>query len=183
MSDIGVAKIFVHGRSQAVRLPLAFWLSGDRVRVRRVGRGILLEPMVTDLESWFAELDRFADVPSWRKAGGSLRCRRLEGCSSELYPRHQCGYCAAPECPPAVRDRLRQVASEGASIAVSSVVLFELWYGVARSSRRHENAECLRVFLSGDIDVVPFGDEDALTAAIFAQHWKRSECRSDLMTC
>jgi antitoxin VapB len=63
MSDIGVAKIFVHGRSQAVRLPLAFWLSGDRVRVRRVGRGILLEPMVTDLESWFAELDRFADVP------------------------------------------------------------------------------------------------------------------------
>jgi antitoxin VapB len=33
------------------------------VRVRRVGRGILLEPMVTDVEAWFAELDRFADVP------------------------------------------------------------------------------------------------------------------------
>jgi antitoxin VapB len=33
------------------------------VRVRRVERGILLEPIVTDLDAWFAELDRFADVP------------------------------------------------------------------------------------------------------------------------
>jgi len=53
----------MHGRSQAVRLPLAFRLPGDRVRVRRVENGILLEPMVTDIDAWFAELDRFADVP------------------------------------------------------------------------------------------------------------------------
>jgi virulence-associated protein VagC len=53
----------MHGRSQAVRLPLAFRLPGDRVRVRRVEGGILLEPIVTDLDTWFAELDRFADVP------------------------------------------------------------------------------------------------------------------------
>ena len=63
MSDSGIAKIFRHGRSQAVRLPLAFRLPGDRVRVRRVENGILLEPMVTDINAWFAELDRFADVP------------------------------------------------------------------------------------------------------------------------
>ena len=63
MADAGIAKIFMHGRSQAVRLPLAFRLPGDRVRVRRVEGGILLEPMVTDLDTWFAELDRFADVP------------------------------------------------------------------------------------------------------------------------
>jgi antitoxin VapB len=63
MSDSGIAKIFKHGRSQAVRLPLAFRLPGDRVRVRRVGSGILLEPIVTDLDTWFSELDRFANVP------------------------------------------------------------------------------------------------------------------------
>jgi antitoxin VapB len=63
MSDTGIAKIFMHGRSQAVRLPLVFRLPGDRVRVRRVESGILLEPMVTDINGWFAELDRFADVP------------------------------------------------------------------------------------------------------------------------
>jgi antitoxin VapB len=63
VSDSGIAKVFMHGRSQAVRLPLAFRLPGDRVRVRRVENGILLEPMVSDIDAWFAELDRFADVP------------------------------------------------------------------------------------------------------------------------
>jgi len=63
MSDTGIAKIFMHGRSQAVRLPLKFRLPGDRVRVHRMSRGILLEPMFTDIDAWFAELDRFAEVP------------------------------------------------------------------------------------------------------------------------
>jgi antitoxin VapB len=63
MSDIAIAKIFMHGRSQAVRLPLAFRLPGDRVRVRRGESGILLEPMATDIDAWYAELDRFAEVP------------------------------------------------------------------------------------------------------------------------
>jgi antitoxin VapB len=63
MSESGIAKLFKHGRSQAVRLPLAFRLPGNRVRVRRVEGGILLQPIVTDLDAWFAELDRFADVP------------------------------------------------------------------------------------------------------------------------
>ena len=63
MNESGIAKIFKHGRSQAVRLPLAFRLPGDRVRVRRVEGGILLEPIVTDFDTWFKELDRFAEVP------------------------------------------------------------------------------------------------------------------------
>ncbi len=66
--------------------------------------------------------------------------------------------------PAGVRARLRRAMSRGASIAVSSVVLYELWYGVARSERRRENAERLGVFLSGRIDVVAFDAEDAATA-------------------
>jgi tRNA(fMet)-specific endonuclease VapC len=66
--------------------------------------------------------------------------------------------------PPSVRSRLRLAVSEGASIAVPSVALYELWYGVARSARRNDNAERLRVFLSGDIGIVPFDDEDAAAA-------------------
>jgi tRNA(fMet)-specific endonuclease VapC len=66
--------------------------------------------------------------------------------------------------PASVRHRLRRARSEGASIAVSSVVLYELWYGVARSERRRENAERLRVFLSADISVLSFGEEDARAA-------------------
>jgi len=63
MANTGIAKIFMHGRSQAVRLPLAFRLPGDRVRVKRVEGGILLEPIITDIDAWFAGLDHFADVP------------------------------------------------------------------------------------------------------------------------
>jgi tRNA(fMet)-specific endonuclease VapC len=66
--------------------------------------------------------------------------------------------------PPGVRSQLRRVVSEGASIAVSSIVLYELWYGVARSERRRENTERLRVFLSGNIDIVAFEEDDAVAA-------------------
>lgn len=63
MADKDTARIFMHGRSQAVRLPQAFRLPGSRVRVRRVGNGLLLQPVVTDVDAWFGEMDRFADVP------------------------------------------------------------------------------------------------------------------------
>jgi antitoxin VapB len=62
MSETAITKIFMHGRSQAVCLPLAFRLPGRRVRVRRAERGILLEPILADIDAWFAELDRFANV-------------------------------------------------------------------------------------------------------------------------
>ena len=45
MTETGTAKLFMHGRSQAVRLPKDFRLPGKEVRVRRVGRGVLLEPV------------------------------------------------------------------------------------------------------------------------------------------
>jgi tRNA(fMet)-specific endonuclease VapC len=66
--------------------------------------------------------------------------------------------------PAGVRNRLRQAVSEGSSIAVPSIVLYELWYGVARSERRRENADRLRVFLSGNLDIVPFEADDAVAA-------------------
>ena len=66
--------------------------------------------------------------------------------------------------PAIFRKRLRRAVSRGAALAVSSIVLYELWYGVARSARRRENAERLRVFLSGSIEVSAFDEEDAKTA-------------------
>jgi tRNA(fMet)-specific endonuclease VapC len=66
--------------------------------------------------------------------------------------------------PAIFRKRLRRAVSREAAIAVSSIVLYELWYGVARSARRRENAERLRAFLSGGIEVTGFDEEDARTA-------------------
>jgi antitoxin VapB len=63
VSETAIARLFLHGRSQAVRLPKEFRLPGDRVRVRHVGDGVLLEPIASDVDAWLAELDRFTDVP------------------------------------------------------------------------------------------------------------------------
>ena len=74
--------------------------------------------------------------------------------------------------PPGVRNRMRRIVSRGVSIAVSTVVLYELWYGVARSQRRRENTERLRVFLSGSIDVVPSAKRMPWLPATCAQRWE-----------
>lgn len=57
------AKLFMHGRSQAVRLPKELRLPGDEVRVSRFGNGVLLEPILTDTGAWFAALDCYSDEP------------------------------------------------------------------------------------------------------------------------
>ena len=63
MPDTTIAKLFMNGRSQAVRLPQEFRFTGDRVRIRRMGQGVLLEPLIGDAEQWFAELDRLGPEP------------------------------------------------------------------------------------------------------------------------
>jgi antitoxin VapB len=55
------AKLFMSGRSQAVRLPRAYRFSGKEVRIRRFGPGVLLMPGEIDTECWFAALDAFPE--------------------------------------------------------------------------------------------------------------------------
>lgn len=52
------AKVFWSGRSQAVRLPKAFRLSAEVVRIRRHGSAIILEPVTHD----WAWLDTLAEL-------------------------------------------------------------------------------------------------------------------------
>ncbi|HEY4379338.1 MAG TPA: type II toxin-antitoxin system VapB family antitoxin [Acidobacteriaceae bacterium] len=57
------AKLFRNGRSQAVRLPKEFRFEGEAVRIRRVGTGVLLEPMNTDAEAWLRAIDELRGEP------------------------------------------------------------------------------------------------------------------------
>ena len=61
------AKLFWNGRSQAVRLPKEFRFEGDRVRVSRMGTGVLLEPVPDakeeSLEELFARMDAMGGDP------------------------------------------------------------------------------------------------------------------------
>ncbi len=62
-----------------------------------------------------------------------------------------------------VRQRFEQAVTARDVLLVSSVVLGELWYGIAKSRRRQQNSDRLMVFLSGPIDILAFDDEDART--------------------
>jgi antitoxin VapB len=61
------AKLFWNGRSQAVRLPKEFRFEGDRVRVTRMGAGVLLEPVPEtkkeSIEDLFARMDAMGADP------------------------------------------------------------------------------------------------------------------------
>ena len=71
--------------------------------------------------------------------------------------------------PPLVRAKFQKAADAGAQVFVSSMALFELWYGVAKSSRREFNKKRLETFLAGPIHPLPFEDVDAeLTGAVRA---------------
>jgi len=71
--------------------------------------------------------------------------------------------------PPAVRAKFQKASDAGAQVFVSSIALFELWYGVAKSSRREFNKKRLEVFLAGPVHPLPFEDVDAeLAGAIRA---------------
>ena len=52
----------------------------------------------------------------------------------------------------------------GSVLCVSSVVLHELWYGVAKSTQQASNTERVRAFLSGPFEILAWDDEDARAA-------------------
>ena len=66
--------------------------------------------------------------------------------------------------PSAVRVRLREVLDADAEVLVSTIVAFELWYGVAKSVRQEANAKRLEIFFAGPVSLLPFEEEDAKAA-------------------
>ncbi len=76
MAKTDIAKLFQNGRSQAVRLPREFRFEGDRVRIRRVGQGVLLEPHIQDPKEWFRKLDELNSEPFPSRSGQPLPTKR-----------------------------------------------------------------------------------------------------------
>jgi tRNA(fMet)-specific endonuclease VapC len=65
--------------------------------------------------------------------------------------------------PRSVRERLRDAWQRGGRVSVSSIALFEIWYGVAKSQRVASNLERLSAFMA-KLDGLPFDDSDAEAA-------------------
>ena len=65
---------------------------------------------------------------------------------------------------PSVRIRLEAALTENEQITVPAIVLFELWFGIAKSQRVEANIRALDAFLSKGFDVLPFDAQDAREA-------------------
>ena len=61
------AKLFQNGNSQAVRLPREFRFKGNKVRIRRAVRNVVLEPLLDDPEVWLVELKSIPADPEFMK--------------------------------------------------------------------------------------------------------------------
>ena len=68
--------------------------------------------------------------------------------------------------PPSVRAKFRKATDLAGQVFVSSIALFELWYGVAKSSRRDFNKKRLETFFAGPIHPLSFEDQDAEIAGV-----------------
>jgi tRNA(fMet)-specific endonuclease VapC len=66
--------------------------------------------------------------------------------------------------PKEVRRRFQRAVVKEAVILLSSVVAFELWYGVAKSQRKEINRQRLEAFLAGPLEWALFDDGDAREA-------------------
>jgi tRNA(fMet)-specific endonuclease VapC len=65
---------------------------------------------------------------------------------------------------PSVRTRLQKALAADAEVLVSSIVAFELWYGVAKSARPEANARLVETFFAGPVSLLAFESEDAKVA-------------------
>ena len=63
-----------------------------------------------------------------------------------------------------VRRRFQRAAARDSVVLVSSIVAFELWYGVGKSQRKEANTQRLEAFLAGPLEWTPFDDDDARAA-------------------
>jgi antitoxin VapB len=59
----GTAKLFTHGRSQAVRLPKEYRFKGKEVRITKIGDRVILEPLDTKPGIPWALIDQLGDTP------------------------------------------------------------------------------------------------------------------------
>lgn len=66
--------------------------------------------------------------------------------------------------PLLVRKRFQRITAAGSQVFVSSVVAFELWYGVSKSARPEFNARRVEAFFAGPITLLAFEHEDAKAA-------------------
>ena len=72
---VGVAKLFMNGRSQAVRLPAECRFDADEVTIQKLGDTVIISPMTNHWDEFFAREalpvdERIPDIAEWHADRG-----------------------------------------------------------------------------------------------------------------
>jgi virulence-associated protein VagC len=82
------AKLFMNGRSRAVRLPAGFRFEGSEVFISRAGEKVILSPKPTSWDAFFEATERGRLPISW--PSGWTSCRKLGNCfNAALHARYR----------------------------------------------------------------------------------------------
>ena len=76
-----------------------------------------------------------------------------------------------------VRAAATRVLVSGSVLATSSIVIHELWYGVAKSTQVESNTDVLSAFLARDLTILDYTDADARAAAQIRAELERKGTR------
>jgi len=81
------------------------------------------------------------------------------------------------EAFPQLRKRFAQLRADENRFAISSIVIHELWYGVAKGARVEADTESLLGFLASGFDLLAFSSEDARVAGSIRTDLERKGAR------
>jgi tRNA(fMet)-specific endonuclease VapC len=73
-----------------------------------------------------------------------------------------------------LRARIAASIRQGFPLSISSIVLFELRYGIAKSAQPERNAQRIADFLTGAVEVLPFEPADAEEAGYIRAQLERA---------
>jgi tRNA(fMet)-specific endonuclease VapC len=75
---------------------------------------------------------------------------------------------------PRLRQRFQRAVAKDQTVLLSSVAVYELWYGVAKSQQQEKNTRRLETFLAGPLEWVNFDAEDAREAGTVRAELERA---------
>ena len=85
--------------------------------------------------------------------------------------------------PHQVRERFERALSGGQVMSVSTITIFELWYGVPKSAKPATNKTRVETFLVGPFTILDFDADDAGVAGLSGPNWKNRANPSVPTTC
>ena len=151
-------KVFKSGNSQAVRIPKEFSVKDSELYIQKVGNSIILTSKHDPWQTFRNSLDKFSN-DLFSDGRDQPENQEREEFQMYLLDTNICIYLIKKKFK-SLQDRIEK--EDPYKIALSSITVAELEYGIAKSLYPERNRETLLEFLSS-FEIIPFNELDCET--------------------